>query len=123
MYEIFVETHFSAAHHLRGYRGDCARPHGHNWIVEVHVRCAKLNEIGIGVDFRDVKKAVKEVLTELDHRDLNELTPFKEVNPTSENIAAYLYHELNRRLSTPDLRISMVKASETPGCGACYWQE
>ena len=123
VFEVYVKSHFSAAHSLRGYPGDCARVHGHNWMVEVFVRCAELDDIGIGIDFRDIRAAVKEVLAGLDHRDLNDLPLFADQNPTSENIARFLYKELSRKLNTPKIRISRVKVSETPGAGAFYWEE
>ena len=122
MYEIYIETHFSAAHHLRGYVGKCLAPHGHNWIVEVNVQCASLNEIGIGIDFNDVKSATKELLEALDHKDLNELPPFKAENPTSENIARYIYHVLSKELNSSTIKVSRVKVCETPGSGASYWE-
>jgi 6-pyruvoyltetrahydropterin/6-carboxytetrahydropterin synthase len=122
-FEIYVKDHFSAAHSLKGYSGDCARVHGHNWMVEVFVRCAELDDLGIGVDFRDVKTALKEVLERIDHHDLNDLPLFADQNPTSENIARFLYKELSRRLNTPAARVSRVKVSETPGAGAFYWEE
>ncbi len=123
VFEIYVKTHFSAAHRLRGYEGDCARVHGHNWMVEAFVRCSELDELGIGIDFRDIKAAVKEVLVGLDHCDLNDLPHFTEQNPTSENIARFLYKELSAKLNTRCVRISRIKVSETPGAGAFYWEE
>jgi len=123
MFEIYVQTHFSAAHALTGYPGDCARIHGHNWIIDVFVRCSKLNEIGIGVDFREIKVSVKRVLKNLDHFNLNELPAFQDVNPTSENIARFLYKELSRQLNTDGIKVSRIKVSETPGAGAFYWEE
>ncbi|PKN62409.1 MAG: 6-carboxytetrahydropterin synthase QueD [Deltaproteobacteria bacterium HGW-Deltaproteobacteria-15] len=123
VYEVYVKTHFSAAHSLRGYPGDCARTHGHNWIIEAYVKCKELNQIGIGVDFRDIKQAVKKVLEGLDHFNLNELPAFTKVNPTSENIAKFLYTELSRVLNSEVVRISGVKVSETPGAGAFYREE
>ena len=123
VFEVYVKTHFSAAHSLKGYQGDCARVHGHNWIIEVFVRCEDLNEIGIGIDFRDVKEGVKEVIQGLDHFNLNELPTFKEVNPTSENIAKFLYRELASKLNSNKVKVSRVKVSETPGAGAFYWEE
>ena len=66
-FEVYVKTHFSAAHALEGYQGDCARMHGHNWIIEAFVKCKELDEIGIGIDFRDIKQGVKDVLEGLDH--------------------------------------------------------
>jgi 6-pyruvoyltetrahydropterin/6-carboxytetrahydropterin synthase len=123
VFEIYVQTHFSAAHALRGYPGDCARVHGHNWIIDVFVRCNELNEIGIGLDFREIKESVKGVLNDLDHFNLNELPAFQNVNPTSENIARFLYRELSRHLNTDSITVSRIKVSETPGAGAFYWEE
>ena len=123
VFEIYVQTHFSAAHALDGYPGDCARLHGHNWIIDVFVRCKELNDIGIGLDFREIKERVKGVLKNLDHFNLNELPAFQDVNPTSENIARFLYRELSRQLNTESIAVSRIKVSETPGAGAYYWEE
>ena len=123
VFEVYVQAHFSAAHALRGYPGDCSRTHGHNWIIDVFVKCKKLNEIGIGIDFRDIKKDVKDVLKGLDHFNLNELPPFNEDNPTSENIARFLYIQLGKRLNSDVVQVSKIKVSETPGAGAFYWEE
>jgi len=123
VFEVYVKTHFSAAHSLEGYPGDCARVHGHNWIIEVFVKCKELDEIGIGIDFRDIKQAVKEVIEGLDHFNLNDLPAFKEVNPTSENIAKFLYQELGQKLNSDVVKVSKVKVCETPGAGALYWEE
>ena len=123
VYEVYVKTHFSAAHCLEGYPGDCARMHGHNWIVEVYVKCKELDNIGIGVDFRDIKIAVKDVLDGLDHFNLNELPAFQNANPSSENIAKYLYQEIGKQFNGDTVRVSKVKVCETPGAGAFYWEE
>jgi 6-pyruvoyltetrahydropterin/6-carboxytetrahydropterin synthase len=123
IYEVYVKSHFSAAHALTGYNGDCSRLHGHNWIVEAFVRCSRLDEIGIGIDFRDIKKAVKDVLNGLDHLNLNELPSFAAENPTSENIAKYLYKQIGKKLNSEYIRVSKVKVCETPGAGAFYWEE
>ncbi|OEU78674.1 MAG: 6-carboxytetrahydropterin synthase QueD [Desulfobacterales bacterium C00003060] len=123
VFEVYVQTHFSAAHYLRGYQGDCARIHGHNWTIDVFVKCNELDEIGIGVDFKDIKQAVKGVLQRLDHFNLNALPAFKDVNPSSENIAKYLYVELSKKLNSEVVKVSKVKVCETPGAGACYWEE
>ncbi len=123
VFEVSVETYFSAAHALRGYSGDCARLHGHNWIVRVSVRCCELDETGIGIDFRVVKDHVKAVLKGLDHYNMNELPPFREVNPSSENIARYLYGELSRRINSDGVKIAKIGVAETPDAGACYWEE
>ena len=82
-----------------------------------------MNEIGIAIDFRDIKRAVKQVVTGMDHLDLNDLAAFSEENPTSENIARYLYGELSKLLNSESIRVSKVKVCETPGAGALYWEE
>ncbi|MBF0303188.1 MAG: 6-carboxytetrahydropterin synthase QueD [Desulfamplus sp.] len=123
VYEIYVKDHFSAAHELHGYNGNCSKIHGHNWIIETFVQCRQLNEIGIGIDFRDVKDTVKKILKSVDHTHLNDLEPFKTTNPTSENIAKFIYKELERHLNNTYIRVSKVKVCETPGCGSTYWEE
>ena len=123
VFEVHVKTHFSAAHFLKGYPGDCARMHGHNWITEVFVRCSELDEIGIGIDFRDIKNAVKKATSQLDHATLNELPAFNDCNPTSENIAKYLFRELSSSLNDERIKVSKVKVAETPGAGAMYWED
>ncbi len=123
IYEIYVKDHFSAAHALNGYVGNCSKMHGHNWIIESFIQCKKLNSIGIGIDFRDVKKTVKDILKKLDHTNLNELKEFKEINPTSEHIARFLYKELSKVLNNEYIKVSKIKVFETPGCGSTYWEE
>ena len=123
VFEVYIQTHFSSAHKLVGYPGDCARMHGHNWLIEVHVRCRELNAIGIGIDFRDIKTAVKEVIARMDHCDLNDLPEFRDANPTSENIARLLYREVSKKINTDTIAVSMVKVCETPGAGAIYREE
>lgn len=120
MYEIGIQTHFSAAHHLRGYDGQCAEFHGHNWGVEVFVQGTELDEQGLLIDFRDLKKAVGDVIGEIDHRDLNGVAAFEGTNPTSENIARYLYDQLKSRLQPQRCTVSRVLVRETPGTVAAY---
>ena len=120
MFEISVKTHFSAAHHLRGYKGMCATPHGHNWEVQVCLRGERLNSTGFLVDFREVKTAVGEALADLDHQDLNTLPQFSRENPTSEHLARYLYGVLSGKFRRPGCRVKRVSVSETPGTEASY---
>lgn len=123
VFEIHIKTHFAAAHTLAGYPGDCARLHGHNWNVELFVRCKGLDNIGIGIDFRVVKEKTARILEGLDHRNLNDLSMFRGVNPTSENVARYLFGALARELNNDRVWISKVKVSETEDAGAFYWEE
>ena len=123
IFEVYVKTDFSAAHFLAGYPGDCARLHGHNWLIEVYVRCRDLDRLGMAIDFMEIKKAVQSVISHLDHANLNELAPFREINPTSENIAKFLYQALGQQLNSDGVTISKVKVAETPDAGAFYWEE
>jgi 6-pyruvoyltetrahydropterin/6-carboxytetrahydropterin synthase len=123
VYEIYVKEHFAAAHALKGYDGNCSNMHGHNWIVKAYIRCTKLNKLGIGIDFRDVKGIVKDVLSRLDHTTLNEVFEFSSINPTSENISKFIYTELSRRLNSDHIRVSKVMVFESPGCGSSYQEE
>ena len=122
-FEICVQTHFSAAHHLREYSGDCKNPHGHNWTVDVYIMCDRLNGIGIGIDFYDVENAVNAILKGLDHSDLNSLPQFQSENPSSENIARYLYEELTREINAEGIRVTKLRLSETPTCAVAYWED
>jgi 6-pyruvoyltetrahydropterin/6-carboxytetrahydropterin synthase len=123
IFEVYVKTDFSAAHFLAGYPGDCARLHGHNWLIEVYVRCRNLDRLGMAVDFMEIKQAVQSVISPLDHANLNDLKSFREINPTSENIARFLYRELGKKLNSEEITISKVKVAETPEAGAFYWEE
>lgn len=110
MYSIKVEANFSAAHNLRGYKGKCEELHGHNWKIEVEACKNKLDKTGMVLDFRYLKKILDEVLERLDHKYLNRLTPFKKVNPTSENIARYIYDSLKSKI--PHIKSVIVWESE-----------
>lgn len=112
-YTLRVLSEFAAAHTLRDYPGACSRLHGHNWKVEVEVRGSELDQIGMVIDFRDIKRAAREVGERLDHRYLNELEPFDSINPTAENISRYFYDELSQRLNGQNLKVHAVTLWET----------
>ncbi|OKY76038.1 MAG: 6-carboxytetrahydropterin synthase QueD [Desulfobulbaceae bacterium DB1] len=120
MFDVFIKTHFSAGHHLRNYPGNCEKPHGHNWHVQVTVRAEKLDELGMGIDFRTVKEAVKTIMDDLDHRDLNEHAAFLDKNPSSENIAAYIFAKLKNDLSSNRYHLHSVMVGETDSTGVIY---
>lgn len=123
MFDIFTTTHFSSGHHLRNYPGNCEKPHGHNWKIEVCIRADSLDELGMGIDFRTLKSALKEVIDDLDHCDLNQHPAFVAINPSSENIACYIFQELKRRLTTYRYRPYSVTVRETDACGVTYREE
>ena len=121
MFHIFIKSHFSAGHHLREYPGNCERPHGHNWKVEVTVKADSLDNLGMGLDFKALKNEVNKVLDTLDHHDLNEHADFKSVNPSSENIAVYIFNNLQNILSTDRYGIHSVTVRETDNSGVTYF--
>jgi len=94
VYKLQVEADFSSAHNLRGYKGKCEELHGHNWKVELTVGSKDLDKTGMVLDFKFLKASLNKILDQLDHKYLNEIDYFKEVNPTSENIAKYIYDSL-----------------------------
>lgn len=113
MYELMVEESFSAAHQLKGYEGECAELHGHNFKVQVFVKTERLNELGLVIDFRCLRAKLKKVLDELDHKYLNKLPVFKDQNPTSENLACFIHKRLLQQLEGVPLAQVKVWESET----------
>ena len=121
MYEVVIEENFCAAHALRGYRGNCENLHGHNWKVEVAVRGETLDELGMLIDFRRVKEATREVMSYLDHKNLNVIPPFdSNLNPTSEQIARFILEKISGHIGTSELVVSKVRVWETPTACASY---
>lgn len=123
MYELTVESSFSAAHRIRSYPGDCEHLHGHNWKVEVTVTSQDLDELGIAIDFRVLKEKTEKILMEFDHTNLNEIPAFENVNPTCENIARYLYDRLSNIINNSRVRVSKVRVWESPGSCASYYED
>jgi 6-pyruvoyltetrahydropterin/6-carboxytetrahydropterin synthase len=130
MYKIRLTSHFSAAHSLRGYKGKCESLHGHNWKVEVLVSSDKLNSLAMVMDFSELKKITAEVLETLDHKHLNELEYFstkggsassgKMVNPSSEEIARYIFLKLKKMVAKQRCKLEEVLVWETEGSSAAY---
>jgi len=118
-YALTVRTSFAAAHRLREYDGNCERLHGHNWQVEVTVESGRLDDRGIAIDFRAIKSAVNELLSRLDHRYLNEVSPFDRLNPSSENVARYLFEEMGKKVPSP-VRVARVTVWESEDARAEY---
>ncbi|MBM9535782.1 6-carboxytetrahydropterin synthase QueD [Desulfobulbus alkaliphilus] len=119
--DIYIRTHFSGGHHLRAYPGNCENPHGHNWKVKVTVRAAQLDHLGMGIDFKQLKKTVNAVVDELDHRDLNQHQAFEAINPSSEHIAMFLFNRLKDSLQTDRYSLHAVEIQETDSSGVIYY--
>jgi len=124
MFEVAVERSFAAGHALRGYRGKCENVHGHNYKVRVTLQGEALDSAGLLCDFVEVKRMMQSIIDRLDHRFMNEIPPFDQVNPSAENLARYFYQELNRALGeTPaavPVRVGEVRIWETDTTSAVY---
>ena len=113
IYTLKVLADFASAHTLRDYPGACSRMHGHNWKIEAEVQATQLNEIGMAIDFKEIKREVRAIADELDHRYLNDLAPFQDINPTAENIARYFFQRLAQRLNNERVHVSALTIWET----------
>ena len=117
-YELTVSKSFAAAHRLREYEGKCAALHGHNFKVEVTVMAVKLNELGMALDFGQIKEALARVLEQIDHSYLNDLDAFSHKNPTSENIAAFIWEEISKEIKP--FKIAQIKVYESESSSVTY---
>ena len=122
MYEITVEASFSSAHQLREYKGSCENLHGHNWRLEVTLGSKELDSLGMVVDFRVIKGRVEAIVEELDHKFLNEVPPFDEINPTAENISKYVYKRLSGDIGRAGVSVVRVKVWESEKAAAAYYE-
>ncbi len=115
-----IERNFSSAHQLRGYKGKCENLHGHNYRVEIYARGGELDNIGLLVDFVELKAAADEVVQYLDHRNINELDPFVELQPSAENLAKYILERVASKVGDDRVQIYKVRCFETPTSVATY---
>lgn len=118
MYEIKAQMYFSAAHHLLNYEGECENQHGHNWLVEAFVQGTELDKSNILIDYKVLKRHLKNVLDLLDHKDINELPDFKGISPSSETLAKYIFEKM--KLEIP--QISKIAIWETSTSCASYFE-
>jgi 6-pyruvoyltetrahydropterin/6-carboxytetrahydropterin synthase len=123
MYTLKVITDFAAAHSLRDYPGDCRRLHGHNWKVEVEVCSKELDELGMVLDFKIIRQLARKVGDELDHRYLNDIPPFDQINPTAENIAAHFFRRISEELNNSRAEVHAVTLWETERASVRYTKE
>lgn len=122
MYRLTIKTGFAAAHNLINYQGDCENLHGHNWKVEVTVTARELDQAGLAVDFKVLKKETNTLLDELDHKYVNQHTFFKELSPSSENIARFLYQRLAERLNNGNITVEKIGVWESDNACAEYYE-
>ncbi len=125
MFEVSVEDTFASGHYLRGYRGKCEKPHGHNYKIRITLAGDSLDNIGLLYDFRDLKQVMNDIIDRIDHQMLNDVEPFNTVNPSAENMAKYFYDELNTRIARDSdrrVRVIRVKLWETDTTTAMYYE-
>jgi 6-pyruvoyltetrahydropterin/6-carboxytetrahydropterin synthase len=120
MYQLFVEEHFDAAHYLPEYNGKCERMHGHRFKVVIRVAGESVGRDGMAFDFARMKQPLREILSRLDHTCLNEIEPFSHRAPSSENIAEWLYHELQPHFAGTPVNLTHVEVWESPTTGVSY---
>lgn len=122
-FTIKTVSRFSAAHVIPGHPGICARLHGHNFRMEVEVKGTQLNEIGILIDFQDLKSATQNLIDKIDHRYLNEIPPFDKISPTAENIAQWAYHEIKKQINPALAQLVAVSVWESENSGVRFTEE
>lgn len=122
MFQVSVEETFSSGHALRGYKGKCENPHGHNYRVCVSLEGPELDGIGLLVDFTELKRVMRDVIRRLDHQFINDLEPFTKVNPSAENMAKYFFDEVSSHLTSlpHGARVADVVVWETDTAMARY---
>jgi 6-pyruvoyltetrahydropterin/6-carboxytetrahydropterin synthase len=121
MFEVTIEQTFAAGHALRNYHGKCENVHGHNYRCQVTLEGAELDHTGLLMDFVALKKTLQSVIDRLDHQWLNDFPPFDVLNPSAENIAKYIYDEVNKGIGgQADVRLGSVKLWETDTSSATY---
>ncbi len=122
MYRLTIKTGFAAAHNLINYQGDCENLHGHNWKVEVTVTARELDAAGLAIDFKLLKKETNAVLDELDHKYVNQHAFFRDISPSSENIACFLFHRMAERLNNGNITIEKIAVWESDNACAEYYE-
>ena len=125
MYEVTVQDTFAAGHYLRNYKGKCENPHGHNYRVVVTLQGLELDKAGLLLDFKDLKCVMKNVIEYLDHKMINDVAPFTELNPSAENLAKYFYDQTSEELAGMTggrVRIKDCTIWETDTTTATYYE-
>ena len=123
VWRLAVRSEFAAAHALRHYKGKCENIHGHNFSVEAVIEGETLTkDTELVADFSDIKHDLADVLAALDHKDLNTTPPFDVVNPSSENLARYIYKSIEPKIRARGARMHAVTVSERGPQSATYME-
>jgi 6-pyruvoyltetrahydropterin/6-carboxytetrahydropterin synthase len=116
-YKLSVTKNFASAHCLREYKGRCENLHGHNWKIRAAFSGSKLDNTGMLIDFTNIKKRLDQIISYLDHKFLNEIETFSKINPTAENIAAFIYEQL-KQIETETAKVCEVEVWESESSSA-----
>lgn len=122
-YTVKVTNYFCGAHRLRGYKGDCVDVHGHNYQLTTEITATQLDELGMVVDFAHARPIIDTIIQQIDHKFFNEISPFDQINPTAENIAAWLFQQIAQQLNSDRIRVKAVNLQETPYEAVRYTEE
>ncbi|MDR3092329.1 MAG: 6-carboxytetrahydropterin synthase QueD [Endomicrobium sp.] len=121
-YKLSVTKRFASAHCLREYKGKCENLHGHNWRIRAAFFGTKLNSAGMLIDFTDIKKHLDDIIAYLDHKFLNEISPFDKINPTAENIASFIFEQL-QNMETENAKVCEVEVLESESSSATIYKD
>ena len=113
MYELTVDSYFSAAHFLDDYNGDCGRMHGHTWKVSLTVQAAETNKTGLCMDFKDIAAILDGIIRQFDHRTLNDVEILYGENPTAENLARIIYTLCAEKINCDAVAVHSVTVAES----------
>ena len=117
-YDLTIRTSFSAAHSIL-IDGEQEPLHGHDWSVVVEVTSDTLDPDGLVCDFHELEATLARIVAPLRNGNLNEITPFNDVNPTAEHVAKHIAESMSKTL--PDgVKLTSVRIGEAPGCEATY---
>ena len=116
-FEISIRREFSASHQLKLYDGSMEPLHGHNWKVKVTVAAAKLDGMGVVMDFHELERIVDGIVGPMHNRHLNEVAAFATANPSAENVALHV----GQKVTLPSgVKLISVEVWETADCSAVY---
>jgi len=117
MFQICIHGEFHASHHVKLPDGTLEEPHAHDWLVRVYLWRDTLNELGMVADFHEAQDALSDILSRLNHTDLNEHTALQNPFPTAEIVAKFISDAMSEKEIAPIFR---VEVTEAPGCIAIF---
>lgn len=118
MLTVTIKDQFESAVKLYNYKGNCANVHGHTYNIAVTLYNVNQSSEMV-VDYYEAKNWVSEAINALDHKYINEIKPFDVINPTTENIAKWLFQQIEL-LTTNDVKIKNITLSENDAFSVSY---